>query len=128
MLEKKNSYILTLFLFFLLGKNFLFGQSVESTYDLSKYQTSRGSSIISKYTYDPNLDLYIFSETINDYPINVPLVLTPDEFETFMLSEQIKSYFKEKVSVITGNAENIKELQKNLLPELYVNSKFFQSV
>ena len=128
MLEKNSSYILTLFLLFLFGNNSLFGQSVESTYDLSKYQFSRPSSIISKYIYDPNSDLYIFSDTIDDYPINVPLVLTPDEFETFMLSEQIKLYFKEKVSVITGNAENIKELQKNLLPELYVNSKFFQSV
>ena len=123
MIVKKNSsYILTLFLLFLFGNNSLFGQRLESTYNLSKYQFSRPSSIISKYIYDPNSDLYIFSDTIDNYPINIPLVLTPDEFETFMLSEQIKLYFKEKVSVITGNAENIKELQKNLLPELYVNS------
>ena len=106
----------------------LFGQSVESTYNLSKYQLSKPSIIISNYIYDPSSGLYIFSETIDDYSINVPLVLTPDEFEKFRLSEQIKLYFKEKVSVITGGAENIKELQKNLLPELYVNSKFFQSV
>ncbi len=28
----------------------------------------------------------------------------------------------------SGNAENLSETQKNLLPEVYVNSKFFQSV
>ena len=58
MLEKKNSYILTLFLLFLFGNNSLFGQRIESTYNLSKYQFSRPSSIISKYRYDPNSDSY----------------------------------------------------------------------
>ena len=126
--RKKNSCFLTLFLLFLFGNYLLFGQKNESTYDLSKSKFSKPSSIVSKYIYDAESDLYIFTETIDDYPINVPLVLTPEEFESFILSEQIKRYFKEKVSAITGNSENIEELRKNLLPELYVNSKFFQSI
>ena len=40
----------------------------------------------------------------------------------------MNTYFKSKVSALTGTAENVEESRKNLLPELYVNNKFFQSI
>ncbi|MBT3443588.1 MAG: hypothetical protein HN443_00935, partial [Flavobacteriaceae bacterium] len=72
--------------------------------------------------------MYLYTETIEGYPITAPLVMTPKEFETLLLSEQMKGYFQEKIAALSGNASNLSETQKNLLPEVYVNSKFFQSV
>ena len=100
----------------------------ETSYDLSKIKITSSSSIISKYTYDPETEMYIFSQTIEDYPINAPLVLTPKEFQAMVLSQQMKGYFQEKIAALAGNSANLSESQKNLLPEVYVNSKFFQSI
>ena len=72
----------------------------ETSYDLSKIKITSSSSIISKYTYDPETEMYIFSQTIEDYPINAPLVLTPKEFQAMVLSQQMKGYFQEKIATI----------------------------
>ena len=48
--------------------------------------------------------------------------------EDLVLAEQMKDYFQGKIAALTGNTENLSETQKNLLPEVYVNSKFFQSI
>ena len=85
-------------------------------------------SIVSKYTYDPTTELYIFSEEIEGYPVGTPLVLTLEEFETLVLKEQMESYFQEKIAALSGKSSNLEESQKNLLPEVYVNNKFFQTI
>ena len=59
--------------------------------------------------------MYMFSETIDGYPINAPMVMTPKEFEALVLSEQMKEYFHNKIDALAGNSENLKESQKNLL-------------
>jgi hypothetical protein len=105
----------------------LWGQ-VESSYDLSKSKLTQSSAISSKYTYDPQTGMYHYTETIDGYPINIPLVISPKEFQAMVLAEQMKGYFQGKIAALTGNAENLSETQKNLLPEVYVNSKFFQSI
>lgn len=105
----------------------LWGQ-VESSYDLSKSKLTQSAGISSKYTYDPETGMYRYTETIDGYPINTPLVISPKEFEAMVLAEQMKGYFQGKIAALTGNAENLTETQKNLLPEVYVNSKFFQSI
>mgnify|MGYP000282768312 CR=1 FL=1 len=105
----------------------MWGQ-VESSYDLSKSKLTQSSAISSKYTYDPLTGMYHYTETIDGYPINTPLVISPKEFQTMVLAEQMKGYFQGKIAALTGNAENLSETQKNLLPEVYVNSKFFQSI
>lgn len=105
----------------------LWGQ-VNSTYDLSKSKLTKSNSISAKYTYDPASGVYIYTETIEGYPINAPLVLSPKEFEAMVLAEQMKGYFQGKIAALSGNSENLSETQKNLLPEVYVNSKFFQSI
>ena len=81
-----------------------------------------------QYRYDPLTDQYIFIKSIADYPITTPLVLTPEEFEARVLQEELKSYFKQKTVALAGKAENLETPQKNLLPELYVNKQFFQSI
>ena len=105
----------------------LWGQ-VESSYDLSKSKLTQSSSISSNYTYDPDSGMYIYTETIEGYPINAPLVMTPKEFEALVLAEQTRGYFQDKIAALSGNSENLSETQKNLLPEVYINSKFFQSI
>ena len=128
--RKKDKYLS--YKFFLLPLLFfcslsLWGQ-VESSYDLSKSKLTQPSGISSKYTYDPNSGMYIYTQTIEGYPINAPLVLSPKQFEAMVLSEQMKGYFQEKIAALSGNSENLSETQKNLLPEVYVNSQFFQSI
>ena len=80
------------------------------------------------YTYDPEQDRYIFNASIGEYPMGAPLVLTPKEFEERVLKAQMKAYFQQKVTLIGRKAEEDNSAQKDLLPELYVNSKFFSSI
>ena len=129
--RKESKYILfkfqLLFLFLASTVNVAKAQD-ESSYDLSKIKITTSSSIISKYTYDPETGMYIYIQSIDDYPINAPLVLSPKEFQAMALSQQMKGYFQEKIATLAGNSANLSESQKNLLPEVYVNSKFFQSI
>ena len=86
------------------------------------------SSISKKYTYDSESDRYIFSKEIGGYLIGIPLVLSIKEYEALVLKEQMQNYFKKKVQALSGKGLDIDDTQKNLLPELYVNNKFFQSI
>ncbi|MDG2109240.1 MAG: cell surface protein SprA [Flavobacteriaceae bacterium] len=85
-------------------------------------------SIVSQYIYDIQTDRYIFSKEIGGYPISVPLVLTVEEYQAMILKEKMKNYFQEKIQALSGRGNNVEETQKNLLPELYVNNKFFESI
>ena len=53
-------------------------------------------SIQSKYTYDPILDRYIYTEKINDINTIYPLVLTRDEYEKLVLREKMMEYLRKK--------------------------------
>ena len=86
------------------------------------------SSVSVLYTYDASTNRYILTQEIGGYPINVPLVLTVNEYEAWVLKEQMETYFQEKVQALSGRGSNIEDTQKNLLPELYVNNKFFESI
>ena len=86
------------------------------------------SLIKNNYTYDPETNRYYLSKSIANYPINFPLVLTPIQYEELILSKNIKTYFKQKTLVIDGKASGLEEAQKNLLPQLYINNKYFQSI
>ena len=80
------------------------------------------------YKYDPATDRYIFSEEIGGYPISIPLVLTVKQYESLVLKEQMQLYFQSKVQALSGYGSNLEDAQKNLLPELYVNNKFFKNI
>ena len=100
----------------------------EATYDLGRISLPSTQDITSMYTYDPEQDRYIFNASIGEYPMGTPLVLTPKEFEERVLKAQMKAYFQKKVTLIGRKAEEDNSAQKDLLPELYVNSKFFSSI
>ena len=112
-----------LLLCFILCNGLLWAQdNVQSEADLGKIKIPLPQSIVSKYSYDPTTDRYIFSEEIEGYPVGTPLVLTLEEFEALVLKEQMESYFQEKITALSGKSSNLEESQKNLLPEVYVLS------
>jgi len=114
---------------FFLCSGFLWAQDSEvSGADLGTIKMPMPQSIVSKYVYDPITERYIFAEEIDGYPIGTPLVLTLEEFEALVLKEKMAGYFQEKIAALSGKGSNLEETQKNLLPEVYVNNKFFQTI
>lgn len=83
------------------------------------------SDIRDLYTYDPETDMYIYTQTLGEYNISHPLVLTPQEFEELIRKEEMKKYFQDKIAAMDGKDE---EGQKNLLPSFYVKSDLFESI
>src|SRR5690606_10205656 len=86
------------------------------------------TSIQNLYTYDPITDRYIYTQTLGNFKISYPVILTPAEYQKLVQEEQMKAYFKEKIDAADGRKEGSEEMQKNLLPTFYVNSSFFESV
>ncbi|MEN1783570.1 MAG: cell surface protein SprA [Bacteroidota bacterium] len=86
------------------------------------------NSVVAKYTYDPKIDRYVYTESVGDFNVNYPLFLTPEQYYDLVQKESIKSYFKEKIDAFTGKKEGSEEARKNLLPNFYVNNSFFESI
>ncbi len=102
--------------------------SVQTGVALGKIKMPNPKSIVSKYTYDPQLDRYIYTETVGDYDISYPVILTPAQYLELVRRENMKSYFKNKIDAYSGKKEGSEEARRNLLPNFYVNSNFFESV
>ncbi|WP_410488899.1 cell surface protein SprA [Algibacter sp. L3A6] len=102
--------------------------SVKKGYQQGEIKTSRPNSIESKYTYDALTDRYIYTEKIGKFNINYPVILTPKEYYALVSKQNLSSYYKEKVDAFSGKKEGADEAQKNLLPEFYVKSDFFESI
>ena len=106
-LRNKN-FTLKFFLFPLLTicSFSLWGQ-VDSGYDLSKSNLTQSSGVSSKYSYDPETGMYYYTESIDGYPINTPLVISQKEFEAMecnFLNQSIISSFL----VDTGSGMSLK--------------------
>ncbi len=102
--------------------------SLKTGVALGKLKMENPDSIVSKYTYDPNLDRYIYTVSVGDFDINYPVILTPDQYMELVRREGMKSYFKEKIDAFSGKKEGSEAARKNLLPNFYVNNSFFESV
>jgi len=102
--------------------------SVKTGFDLGKIVLENPDSIVSKYIYDAELDRYIYNESVGNFDIGYPIILTPAQYYDLIRKEGIKSYFKEKSDAYSGKKEGSEEARKNLLPNFYVNNDFFQSV
>jgi cell surface protein SprA len=86
------------------------------------------NSITSKYTYDPITDRYVYTESIGSFNVNYPIILTPKEYQDLVFKENLKGYYKNKIDAFDGKKETSEEEKKNLLPEFYVNSGFFETI
>jgi cell surface protein SprA len=102
--------------------------STKTTFAFGKLKMPNPNSIVSKYTYDPILDRYIYTEKIGSFNTNYPLILTPDEFQRLVLQEKLKEYYKRMADAAAGQKEGSEEDQKNLLPEFYVDSGLFETI
>ncbi len=102
--------------------------STKTGYSLGNITMPNPNSIVSKYKYDPLSDRYIYTETVGNFNINYPIILTPAEYQRLVLLEQQRAYYKQKVDAAEGKKDGTEEEQKNLLPEFYVNSGFFETL
>lgn len=126
--------LLILFLV-IMGMGIVSAQTNPATADSTKTTVTFGDiklpklgSIESKYTYDPILDRYIYNEKIGKFNINYPLILTPEEFKKLVQRERLNAYYKEKIDATAGQKEGSEDAQKNLLPDFYVDSEFFETI
>ena len=78
--------------------NIIFAQQ---SADLGTISPPKVNSIESLYVFDPVTELYIFSENIDGYPINTPLVLTVKEYEA-LVKKQMQAYFLDKVQALSS--------------------------
>ena len=102
--------------------------TVQTGVSLGRILLKNPESIVSKYTYDPNLDRYIYTESVGDFDISYPVILTPQQYLELIRKEGMKSYFKDKIDAYSGKKAGSEEARKNLLPNFYVNNNFFESV
>ncbi|MBT8234890.1 MAG: cell surface protein SprA [Bacteroidia bacterium] len=134
-----NFYSLKLFsltLIFLLIAQLAIGQenteqetdSVQTGFALGKIELENPASITSKYTYDPVMDRYIYTEKVGDFDVSYPIMLSPEEYLELVRKEGMKAYFKDKIDAFSGKKEGSEEARRNLLPNFYVNNDFFESV
>ena len=118
-----KNYILLIF-FVVFSARFSFAQK---SYDINNIGFGDTKNIEEKYIYNSKLNKYIISSEVGNYPITHPIVLSVEEFEALVLKKQLRKYFRDKILALSGKGKNIDDIQKNLLPESYVNKNFFQS-
>uniref|UniRef100_A0A8J7D5S9 KTSC domain-containing protein n=1 Tax=Desmonostoc muscorum LEGE 12446 TaxID=1828758 RepID=A0A8J7D5S9_DESMC len=76
--------------------------TTKTGYSVGRVELKNPPSIIEAYTYDPITNRYIYTNTVNGFNINYPVVLTPEEYEELVLRESMRKYFKEKSDAIDG--------------------------
>ena len=100
--------------------------TINNTIYIGEFKLKTPASIISNYVYDEDLDLYIYQSKIGEINYKLPLTLTPKEYREVYKSNFIKSYFNDQLSILQD--PNKIDEKKNLLPNLYINSDFFESI
>lgn len=102
--------------------------SVKTGFSVGSLQMNNPPSIIEAYTYDPVTDRYVYTNTVDGFNINYPIILTPKEYDQLVQREAMRAYFKKKSDAIDGKKDGAEEAKKDLLPRYYVNSGFFESI
>ncbi|CAM3492693.1 Gliding motility protein SprA N-terminal domain-containing protein [Flavobacterium longum] len=85
-------------------------------------------SILEAYTYDPVTNRYIYTQSVDGFNINYPIILTPEEYQQLVTRESMRKYFQEKSDAMDGKKDGAEEKKKDLLPRYYVNSGFFETI
>ena len=102
--------------------------TIKTGFSLGNIKLPKANGIEAKYTYDPITDRYIYTEKVGAFNINYPIILTPKEYQDLIAKENLRMYYKEKIDAFDGKKEGSEEDRKNLLPEFYVNSNFFETI
>jgi cell surface protein SprA len=102
--------------------------TVKKGFSFGKVELKDPKSVLSGYTYDPVTDRYIYTNSIDGFPTNYPIILTPKAYEALALKESMRNYFKQKSDAIDGKKAGSEDAKKDLLPRYYVKSGLFESV
>tara|TARA_Y100000034_G_scaffold137046_1_gene219673 strand:+ start:78418 stop:85530 length:7113 start_codon:yes stop_codon:yes gene_type:complete len=78
--------------------------------------------------FDKALGKYVIVEKIGNYYTKTPIYLTQKEYAQYRLKRDMLQYFKDKVSATNSKKKNARNVQRDLLPSYYVNSKFFENI
>jgi cell surface protein SprA len=57
-------------------------------------------------------DRYVYTNSVDGFSINYPIILTPKEYERLVLKESMRDYFKKKSDAIDGKKEGSEEAKK----------------
>ena len=102
--------------------------------DATAEEKPKGESLFLKLPtakeviYDPASKRYIIKETVGGAEVSTPLFMSTTEYKNYRLNQDMKEYYKEKISALNGDKEGSEEAQKNLLPTYYVNSDLFRTI
>ncbi|MBR65609.1 MAG: cell surface protein SprA, partial [Flavobacteriaceae bacterium] len=120
--------ILAFFLLFQItySQNRISLDTINNTVYIGEFKLKTPASIVSKYVYDQKLNLYVYQSKIGEIDYKLPITLTPEEYRDLFKSNFIKNYFNEQVSILQD--PNRDDEKRNLLPNLYINSNFFESL
>ena len=121
--------IITLFSFSLHAQVDEEGQdTLQTGVDLGKIELPNPISITELYSYNAATNRYIYTNSVGEFNIKYPLILTTEQYQELVLREEMRKYYQEKSSAIDGKNADSKDAKKNLLPRYYINSKFFESI
>ncbi|MFJ1262731.1 cell surface protein SprA [Capnocytophaga canis] len=130
-----NRYLKYIFLIAFLTNLSVWGQEItkdttQTKNNIPKIGLRTPSSIANRYTYNPQLNRYVYRQTLGETDLTVPQILTIEEYEALITREQRSAYFREKSSALSGNKgeEQKNKAQRDLLPDLYVKSELFESI
>ena len=102
--------------------------TIKKGFSIGKITIKDPKSILSGYTYDPVTDRYVYTNSVNGFTIDYPIILTPKEYESLVLKESMRNYFRKKLDAIEGKKLGAEEAKKDLLPRYYVKSGLFETI
>jgi len=102
--------------------------SIKKGFSIGKIDIKNPKSILSAYTYDPLTDRYVYSNSVDGFTIDYPIIMTPEEYQKMVLKESMRNYFKKKTDAIDGKKKGSDEAKKDLLPRYYIKSGLFESI
>lgn len=103
-------------------------QDTVKGYSQGAIQLNNPPSIVEAYTYDPITDRYIYTNSVDGFNINYPIILTPKEYQELVMRESMRDYFKKKSDAIDGKKEGSEADKKDLLPRYYIRSGLFETI
>lgn len=102
--------------------------TIPKGFSVGKIAIKNPKSVLSGYTYDPVTDRYVYTNTVDGFTIDYPIILTPKEYENLLLKESMRDYFRKKSDAVDGKKQGAEEAKKDLLPRYYIKSGLFETL
>ncbi len=102
--------------------------TIPKGFSVGKINIKNPKSVLSGYTYDPVTDRYIYTNTVDGFTIDYPIILTPKEYENLVLKESMRNYFRKKSDAVDGKKQGADAAKKDLLPKYYIKSGLFETL